>query len=162
MDRRRLGTTGPDVSEIGLGLMGMSSVYGRSDDNESLRTLHRAVELDVTHFDTADVYGMGHNEKLLGRFLAEIDPATRASLVVATKFGNRYRPTGTGGGMEHYVDTSAAWVQEACDASLDRLGVDHIDLYYAHRRNPDVPIEDTIDAMADLVSEGKVHWLGLS
>ncbi|GGM55900.1 aldo/keto reductase [Dactylosporangium sucinum] len=159
MRTRRLGRGGPEVSAIGLGCMGMSWAYGSADDEESARTLHRALDLGVTLLDTADVYGAGRNEELIGRTLA----GRRDEYVLATKFGMRSRAgearsdrPGT------YVDTSPAWVREAADASLRRLGTDTIDLYYAHRRNPDVPIEDTVGAMAELVTAGKVRHLGLS
>ncbi|WP_238011119.1 aldo/keto reductase [Dactylosporangium sp. AC04546] len=159
MKTRRLGRGGPEVSAIGLGCMGMSWAYGSADDEESARTLHRALDLGVTLLDTADVYGAGRNEELIGRVLA----GRRDEYVLATKFGLRSR----GGEArsdrpDTYVDTSPAWVREAADASLRRLGTDTIDLYYAHRRNPEVPIEDTVGAMAELVQAGKVRHLGLS
>jgi aryl-alcohol dehydrogenase-like predicted oxidoreductase len=159
MRHRRLGTDGPLISEIGLGCMGMSSAYGERDDEESARTLLRALDLGVDFFDTADIYGDGDNERLIGRVLG----ARRDEFALATKFGFR----GPGGpatsatpGMR--IDTSPAYVREACEASLRRLGFTHIDLYYAHRRNPQTPIEDTVGAMAELVREGKVRHLGLS
>jgi aryl-alcohol dehydrogenase-like predicted oxidoreductase len=148
--RRRLG--GTDVSAIGLGCMGMSFAYGERDDAESTRTLHRALDLGVNHLDTADIYGIGHNEELVGKVVRE----RRDEVVLATKFGNRV----VNGARR--VDTSAGWVREACDASLGRLGLDTIDLYYAHRRNPETPIEETVGAMAELVTAGKVRHLGLS
>jgi aryl-alcohol dehydrogenase-like predicted oxidoreductase len=155
--RRRLGKTGPEVSAIGLGCMGMSFAYGERDDAESTRTLHRALDLGVDHLDTADIYGLGHNEELVGKVVRQ----RRDEVVLATKFGNRPPEDGvTGGGWR--VDTSAGWVREACDASLRRLGIDTIDLYYAHRRNPQTPIEETVGAMAELVAAGKVRHLGLS
>jgi aryl-alcohol dehydrogenase-like predicted oxidoreductase len=149
-----LGTTGPQVSAIGLGCMGMSSFYGERDDTESARTLRRALDLGVTHFDTADMYGLGHNEQLIGRTLRPC----RDEFVLATKFANRLEPS-TG---RRWVDTSADWVRQACDESLARLGFDHIDLYYMHRRDPATPIEETVQAMAGLVTAGKVRWIGLS
>jgi aryl-alcohol dehydrogenase-like predicted oxidoreductase len=156
---RQLGRGGPEVSAIGLGCMGMSFAYGERDDEESARTLRRALDLGVTFLDTADAYGAGHNEQLIGRTLG----SRRDEFFLATKFGFRSR----GGSArsdrpDTYIDTSPAWVREACDASLARLGFDTIDLYYAHRRNPEVPIEDTVAAMADLVEAGKVRYLGLS
>lgn len=160
MKQRRLGMTGPLVSEIGLGCMGMSSAYGERDDDESARTLLRALDLGVDFLDTADIYGNGDNERLIGRVLG----VRRDEFTLATKFG--FRAPGEGSatsatpGMR--VDTSPAYVREACDESLRRLGFDHIDLYYAHRRDPAVPIEDTVAAMAGLVREGKVRHLGLS
>jgi aryl-alcohol dehydrogenase-like predicted oxidoreductase len=154
---RRLGTGGPAVSAIGLGCMGMSAFYGRRDDAESARTLHRALDLGVNHLDTADMYGGGRNEELIGPVVR----ARRDEAFLATKFGNR-----TGGGSlaspGAYVDSSPEWARSACDASLGRLGVDTIDLYYLHRRDPAVPIEDTVGAMAELVAAGKVRHLGLS
>lgn len=142
------------VSEIGLGCMGMSEFYGPTDDAQSLTTLERALELGVTHYDTADMYGSGHNETLLARFLA----GKRDRVTLATKFGIVRQP----GEYARRVDTSAAYVAQACDASLKRLGVETIDLYYAHRINPDIPVEETVGAMADLVKAGKVRALGLS
>ncbi len=142
------------VGEIGLGCMGMSEFYGPTDDSQSLATLERAFELGVTHYDTADMYGAGHNESLLSRFLA----GKRDRVAVATKFGIVRQP----GDYARRIDTSAAYVAQACDASLKRLGVETIDLYYAHRLNPDTPVEETVGAMADLVKAGKVRALGLS
>ncbi len=160
MIKRRVGATGPEVSAIGLGCMGMSFAYGGADDAESTRTLHRALDLGVNHLDTADMYGFGANERLL----APVVRARRDEVFLATKFGNRatadrFGGTGTPGA---YVDSSAAWAREACDASLGRLGVDTIDLYYLHRRNPQTPIEETVDALAGLVRAGKVRLIGLS
>ncbi|MBP2298545.1 aldo/keto reductase [Azospirillum picis] len=142
------------VAEIGLGCMGMSEFYGPTDDSQSLQTLERALELGVTHYDTSDMYGAGHNETLLGRFLA----GKRDRVTIATKFGIVRKP----GDYARRIDTSAAYVREACEASLRRLGVDVIDLYYAHRLNPETPVEETVGAMADLVKAGKVRALGLS
>jgi aryl-alcohol dehydrogenase-like predicted oxidoreductase len=159
MKSRQLGSHGPEVSAIGLGCMGMSWAYGAGDDAESARVLNEALDRGVTLLDTADVYGAGANEELIGRTLA----GRRDEFVLATKFGMRSR-----GGQarsdrpDTYVDTSPQWVREAADASLSRLGFDTIDLYYAHRRNPEVPIEDTVGAMAELVQAGKVRHLGLS
>lgn len=154
MQQRDLGKSGLKVSALGLGCMGMSEFYGPTDEAQSLATLERAVELGVTHFDTADMYGAGHNETLLGRFLK----GRRDKVVLATKFGIVRKP----GEYARTIDTSPAYVKSACEASLKRLGIEVIDLYYAHRRNPDIPIEDTVGAMADLVRQGKVRALGLS
>jgi aryl-alcohol dehydrogenase-like predicted oxidoreductase len=153
MRQRTLGTAGPVVSALGLGLMGMSEFYGTTDDAQSLATIHRALDLGVTLLDTADVYGAGHNEQLLGRALAG---RRRDEAVVATKFGSRL-DDGT-----FVVDSSPEYAARAVDASLARLGLDHIDLYYLHRRNPDVPIEETVGALADLVKAGKIRHIGLS
>ncbi len=140
--------------------MGMSFAYGPRDDEESARTLHAALDLGVSLLDTADAYGLGHNESLIGSVLAD----RRDEFTLATKFGLRSASGGaaTSTTPGTYVDTSPAYVAQACDASLARLGFDRIDLYYAHRRNPEVPIEDTVGAMAALVSAGKVGHLGLS
>ncbi|MEV5482191.1 MULTISPECIES: aldo/keto reductase [Streptomyces] len=159
MEHRRLGTHGPSVSALGLGCMGMSTSYGVPDDAESVRTLDRAVELGVTLLDTADAYGRGANEEFLGRWLRSRTAAQRDGLVVATKFGLRHDAAT---GRVNEVDSSAAWVREACHASLRRLGTDRIDLYYLHRRDPSVPIEETVGAMAELVADGAVRHLGLS
>lgn len=153
MKQRNIGSI-LSVSEIGLGCMGMSEFYGPTDDAQSLATLERAFELGVTHYDTADMYGGGHNESLLARFLA----GKRDRVVFATKFGIVRQP----GEYARRIDTSPAYVAQACDASLKRLGVETIDLYYAHRLNPDIPVEETVGAMADLVKAGKVRALGLS
>lgn len=152
MDKRTLGDL--EVSALGLGCMGMSQVYGPADDTESIGVIHHAIELGVTFLDTADVYGQGHNEELVGRAIAD----RRDQVVLATKFGIRRV---VGGGVVE-VDGSPAYVHAAVDRSLARLGVDVIDLYYLHRRDPDVPIEDTVGAMAELVAAGKVRHLGLS
>ena len=158
MQQRHLGAHGPLTSAIGLGCMGMSEFYGASDDDSSLRTLARALDIGVTHFDTADTYGLGHNESLLGRFIAAAGPAARERMVVATKFGIVRQA----GQYERRIDNSPAYLREACEASLKRLGVERIDLYYCHRRNPEVPIEDVVGAMAGLVAAGKVGAIGLS
>jgi len=153
MHYRTLGTSTLSVSAIGLGCMSMSGVYGRGDDAESIAVIQRALELGVNFFDSSDMYGWGHNEQLLARALA----GRRAQVVLATKFGNLRKPDGTPG-----VNGRPEYVPRACDASLERLGVDVIDLYYQHRVDPSVPIEDTVGAMAKLVQQGKVRFLGLS
>jgi aryl-alcohol dehydrogenase-like predicted oxidoreductase len=159
MKSRQLGSHGPKVSEIGLGCMGMSWAYGPADERESARALHRALDLGVTLLDTADMYGAGANEDLIGRTLG----GRRDEFLLATKFGMRsHGGTARSDRPDTYVDTSPAYVRQAAGASLRRLRFDTIDLYYAHRRDPDVPIEDTVAAMAGLVSAGKVRHLGLS
>jgi aryl-alcohol dehydrogenase-like predicted oxidoreductase len=140
------------VSALGLGCMGMSEFYGPSDEQESIATIHRALDLGVTFFDTSDMYGAGHNERLLGKAIA----GQRDELQLATKFAIR-RENGN-----RLIDNSPEWIHEAVDGSLQRLGVEHIDLYYMHRRNPEVPIEESVGAMAELVQQGKVGHLGLS
>ncbi len=154
MDHRPLGRTGLSVSAIGLGCMGMSEFYGPSDDAQSLETLEAALAAGITLFDTADMYGSGHNETLLGRFLK----GKRDKVVLATKFGNVRGPNGERLGISGTPD----YVRSACEASLKRLGIDTIDLYYQHRVDPNTPIEDTVGAMQKLVEEGKVRFLGLS
>jgi aryl-alcohol dehydrogenase-like predicted oxidoreductase len=141
------------VSAIGLGCMSMSGTYGKSDDAASVAVIHRALDLGVTFLDSSDMYGWGHNEELLGRALA----GRRRGAVVATKFGQVRSPDGAG----NLVDGSAAYVRTACEASLKRLGIDTIDLYYQHRVDPKVPIEETVGAMARLREEGKIRALGL-
>lgn len=154
MKTRKLGADGPDVSAIGLGCMGMSDFYGPAEEARSIEVIHRALDLGVDFFDTADMYGVGRNELLVGRALRD----RRDRAVIATKFGNVRAPDGT----FLRIDGSPAYVRQACEASLRRLGVDVIDLYYQHRVDPQVPIEETVGAMADLVREGKVRYLGLS
>ena len=152
---RRLGVDGPVVSALGLGCMGMSHAYGPPDDDaESIRTIHRALDLGVTLFDTADAYGEGANERLVGKALG----GRRQDVVLATKCGIVPGPSGQTTG----VDGSPAHIREACDASLGRLGTDVIDLYYLHRVDPAVPVEDSMGAMAELVRAGKVRYVGLS
>jgi len=155
MQLRKLGSGGLTVSAIGLGCMGMSQSYGPGDDEESTRTLHRAIDLGVTLIDTADVYGKGANEVLVGRAVRD----RRSQVVLASKFGLVPPP---GGGPASEVDGRPERVRECCEGSLKRLGVDTIDLYYLHRVDPNVPIEETVGAMAELVREGKVRYLGLS
>ena len=152
MDKRNLGTL--QVSALGLGCMGMSEFYGQPDDAESIRTIHRALELGVTFFDTADMYGPFKNEELVGKAIR----GKRDQVVLATKFGIERKADGSTVGVNGKPD----YVRAACDASLKRLGVDHLDLYYQHRVDPTVPIEETVGAMAGLVRAGKVRHLGLS
>jgi aryl-alcohol dehydrogenase-like predicted oxidoreductase len=154
MTNRRLGTNGPLVSAIGLGCMGMSEFYAGRDDEESIRAIHRALDLGVTFLDTADMYGPFTNEILVGRAIRD----RRASVVLATKFGNVRDASGAFMGVNGAPD----YVRQCCDGSLKRLGVDRIDLYYQHRVDLNVPIEETIGAMADLVRAGKVRYLGMS
>lgn len=158
MKHRFLGPLRTEVSSIGLGCMGMSEFYGKTDDEQSLATLARAVELGINFLDTADTYGFGHNETLLGTFLKQGGPARREQCVIATKFGIVREP----GKYERRIDNSPAYIRSACDASLQRLGIETIDLYYCHRRNPDVPIEEMMGALADLVKQGKIRQIGLS
>ena len=153
MDKRTLGRD-LTVSALGLGCMGMSEFYGPGDEAESIAVIHRAIDLGVTFFDTADMYGVGRNEELVGKALA----GRRDGVVIATKFGNVRGPNGERLGISGKPD----YVRQACEASLKRLNVDVIDLYYQHRVDPQTPIEDTVGAMADLVREGKVRHLGLS
>jgi aryl-alcohol dehydrogenase-like predicted oxidoreductase len=154
MKMRQLGSQGLTVSAMGLGCMGMSEFYAGRDDAESVATLRRALDLGVTFLDTADMYGVGANETLVGQVVRE----RPEWVVVATKFGNMRGADGSFRGVNGHPD----YVREACDASLKRLGIDVIDLYYQHRVDPKVPIEDTVGAMAELVRAGKVKYLGLS
>jgi aryl-alcohol dehydrogenase-like predicted oxidoreductase len=154
MNKRKLGGEGLYVSEQGLGCMGMSEFYGTADEDEAVATIHRAIELGVTFLDTADMYGPFDNEKLVGRAIAD----RRENVVLATKFGNERTEDGGFVG----VNGKPEYVRKAADASLKRLGVDHIDLYYQHRVDKTVPIEETVGAMKELVEQGKVRFLGLS
>ena len=152
--RRRLGRDGPEVSAVGLGCMGMSEFYGARDEAESMATIHEAIERGADFLDTADMYGVGRNEALVGRAIAD----RRERVFLATKFGNVRGEDGSFKGVCGRPD----YVRSACEASLKRLGVETIDLYYQHRVDPDVAIEETVGAMAELVSQGKVRYLGLS
>ena len=154
MDQRRLGSEGLVVSELGLGCMGMSEFYGTGEEGDSIATIQRAIELGVTFLDTADMYGPFTNEKLVG----EAIEGRRDEVTIATKFGIQREEDGTWLG----INGRPEYVREACDASLRRLGVDHIDLYYQHRVDPETPIEETVGAMKELVEAGKVRYLGLS
>jgi aryl-alcohol dehydrogenase-like predicted oxidoreductase len=153
MEMRTLGASGIEVSAVGLGLMSMSGIYGNANDEESIRVIHYALDKGINLLDSADMYGWGHNEQLLGRALR----GRRDGVIVATKFGQVKTTDG-----KQDVDSSPAYVMRACDASLRRLGIDVIDLYYQHRVDPKVPIEDTVGAMKRLVEAGKVRAIGLS
>jgi aryl-alcohol dehydrogenase-like predicted oxidoreductase len=154
MQKRRLGRDGPEVSAMGLGCMGMSDFYAGGDEAESITTIHHALDCGVSFLDTADMYGVGENGKLIGRAIAK----RRSEVFLATKFGNVRAPDGAFLG----VDERPAYLRAACEASLKRLGVETIDLYYRHRVDPKTPIEETVGAMAELVRAGKVRYIGLS
>jgi len=154
MEKRKIGNSNLLVSPIGLGTMGMSEFYGETDEQQSINTIHKAIELGIDFFDTADMYGYGHNEMLLGKALK----GRFGKVTLATKFANMRGPNGEFLG----INGRPEYVKQACEASLKRLGIDTIDLYYYHRVDPNVPIEDTVGAMARLVEEGKVRYLGLS
>ena len=156
MNRRKLGPEGPEVSEIGLGCMGMSAFYGATDESIATGTIHRALDLDCNFLDTSDMYGPHTNERLVGAAIAE----RRDEVFLATKFGIKLIKDDDL--IHREINGRPEYVHEACDASLGRLGVDHIDLYYQHRVDPNTPIEETVGAMGELVSAGKVRYLGLS
>lgn len=159
MRELKLGQSGVSSSILGFGCMGMSEFYGSHEDTESLRTLERAFELGITHYDTSNVYGRGHNEQLVGRFAAD----KRDRITIASKFGVVRDPEGPEGSTyDRGIDNSPAYMRQCCEESLARLGVDTIDLYYVHRADPNVPIEETVGALARLKDEGKIRGIGLS
>ncbi|AZB10955.1 aldo/keto reductase [Chryseobacterium sp. G0162] len=160
MKFKKLGNTGEQLSAIGLGCMGMSFAYGPSDEQESISTLHRALDLGVNFWDTADMYANGENEKLISKVLVP----NRDKIFIATKFGFRFKDgkASHSGAPGTYFDGSPEWIRKAVDLSLQRLKIDTIDLYYAHRVDPNVPVEETVGAMAELVKAGKVKYIGLS
>jgi aryl-alcohol dehydrogenase-like predicted oxidoreductase len=158
MNKRTLGPDGPEVSAIGLGCMGMSAFYGAADEGEALATIHRALDLGCGFLDTSDMYGPHTNERLVGRAIKD----RRDEVFLATKFGIKVEPGEAGGPPVRSIDGSPDYVRAACEGSLQRLGVEHVDLYYQHRVDPNTPIEDTVGAMAELVAAGKVRHLGLS
>lgn len=159
MRQVRIGQTGMSVGAVGLGCMGMSEFYGERDDENSMRTLERALEIGVTMFDTADMYGRGHNETLVGRFAA----GRRDRMFIASKFGVVRDPNGPNGSLyDRDLDNSPAYIRKCCDASLKRLGTDHIDLYYVHRMDHAAKLEDSIGTLGELVKAGKVRAIGLS
>ncbi|SMP23371.1 aldo/keto reductase [Chryseobacterium profundimaris] len=160
MKFRTLGKTGEQLSAIGLGCMGMSTAYGPTDEQQSIDTLHKALDLGINFWDTADVYANGENERLISKVLVP----NRDKIFIATKFGFRFKEgtAGHSGLPGTYFDGSPEWIKQAVDLSLQRLKIDEIDLYYAHRIDPNIPVEETVGAMADLVKAGKVRYLGLS
>lgn len=160
MKFRTLGKTGEQLSAIGLGCMGMSTAYGPTDEQQSIDTLHKALDSGINFWDTADVYANGENERLISKVLVP----NRDKIFIATKFGFRFKEgtAGHSGLPGTYFDGSPEWIKQAVDLSLQRLKIDEIDLYYAHRIDPNIPVEETVGAMADLVKAGKVRYLGLS
>ncbi|MDN4013918.1 aldo/keto reductase [Chryseobacterium gambrini] len=160
MKFRKLGNTGVELSAIGLGCMGMSFAYGPTDEQESIKTLHKSLDLGINFWDTADMYANGENEKLISKVLVP----NRDKIFIATKFGFRFKDgqAGHSGAPGTYFDGSPEWIKKAVDLSLQRLKINEIDLYYAHRVDPNIPVEETVGAMADLVKAGKVKYLGLS
>jgi aryl-alcohol dehydrogenase-like predicted oxidoreductase len=160
MKYRILSTTGEKLSAIGLGCMGMSFAYGPVDDAESIATLHKALDLGINFWDTADAYANGRNEELISKVLVQ----NRNKVFIATKFGFRFKDglAGPSSSPNTFVDGSPAWIKQAVEGSLKRLGIETIDLYYAHRIDPNTPVEETVGAMAELVKQGKIRYIGLS